>query len=116
MSQRRIPVPGIKGPDGAYQLPATQAQVDEALHKVIKEASSGDPDLDNLLSKCLTILDREVRHLMLLSLDKLSKDNAHSLREHTKLIMDLKKREKELLEDMPDEDLERLAAQEQDEE
>lgn len=106
MSERRIPVFGVKNADGSYaKVPPAETP---GAPPTVKEEPKADADLDNLLSKCLIILDREVRHLMMLSMEKLNKDNAHSLREHTKLIMDLKKREKELLDDLPEGELEKL--------
>lgn len=62
--------------------------------------------LDDLLEKNLVILYRETRQLLELSARGiLGKDNAHSVRENLKLIVDLKKKETDLLTTMTDEDL-----------
>lgn len=70
--------------------------------------------LTDLLEKNLALLYQETRYLMeeSRSQGKLSKDSAYAMRENMKLIMDLKKKERELLDALTVEELEQLAREE----
>lgn len=95
---------GIKDENGIYMpVPKIKAH-EEPL--VEMNTPMEDISLDKLLNNCLVLLDREIKELRKESvLGKLSKDSAHSLRENAKLILDLKKKEKELLDGMSEEEL-----------
>lgn len=75
------------------------------------EPQIGDISLDDLLSRCLRTLWREVRLLEMATHGgaKLTPIQADQLRDNTKLLMDLKKREKDLLDGLSDEELEELS-------
>lgn len=69
-----------------------------------------DISLDELLGKSLLILYREIRSLTEESTKgKLCKDSAQSLRDYIKLMNELKDKEKELLENLTNEQLKELA-------
>lgn len=66
-----------------------------------------DVDLKELLGKTRTILQREIKNLMSLSSKGLlDRDSSYSLVNYIKLLKDLIKDEKALLDDMTDEELE----------
>lgn len=68
-----------------------------------------DINLDDLISKHLLILYRETRSLMVESASgKLSKDSAISMRDNMRLLFELKKKERELLDNLTDEDIVKL--------
>ena len=65
--------------------------------------------------KIMTILDREINHLMMDSIKgKLSKDASASLVNYMKVLADLKKIEAEALEEMSDEQLAKIAGEKDD--
>lgn len=71
-----------------------------------KEEISSDINLSDLLERHLHILFRETKALMeQSSRGKLDRDAAHSMRENLKLILDLLKKEKEILQGFTGEDL-----------
>jgi len=75
-----------------------------------REPKASEVNLKDLIDKNLLILYRETRKLMVLSASDglLGKDSAHSVRENLKLMVDLKKKEKEVLDEMSDEDIKKL--------
>lgn len=90
----------------------------KAKEEAAKLASSKPTDppisgisLDDLLGKHLLLLYRETRSLMMESAngEKLSKESAQCLRDNLKLLLELKMREKDILEDLSDEELEKAA-------
>ncbi len=105
MSERRIPPP-LKDERGAYVKPEPPAP-----KPPYSEPALGDVTLDDLLARCIRILRREVKNLEESSSggSKLSKDQSNELRENVKLLMELKKREKELLDALSDDELDRMA-------
>ena len=76
----------------------------------IKDPLKSDISLTDLMDSHLLLLYRETRALLLESATggKLNKDSALSMRENLKLIMELRKKEKELLESMSDEEIKAL--------
>ncbi len=105
---RKIVIPGMKDATGAYVK--EPAPIPPA-PKPYVEPNRDDVSLDDLLSRCLITLWRQVYALQEASSGggKLTPAQALELRENTKLLMDLKKREKDLLDKMSDEELEELA-------
>lgn len=100
-----IPLPGIKDTNGAFIKPP-------AGPKKSRDPKPSDISLDDLLQKHLLLLYRETRVLLEQSMESsgLNKDDSLKMRENARLIMELKKRQKELLDDMSDEDLEKAAS------
>lgn len=93
--------------------PKTDLQVDrEAESKrqaVVKDIPLNDISIDKLLTDGLLGIYREVKNLLYLSAKgKLGKDSARDLRDTVKLLFELKDREKDLLENLSNEDLEKL--------
>ncbi len=87
-------------------------QLKEAEPKVVQppDPKLTDISLDELLSKSILILYREIRSLLLeSSTGKLCKDSAQSLRDYIKLLNELKEREKDVLESLSDEQLKEIA-------
>ncbi len=76
----------------------------------IRAPKAADINLSNLMDKHLLLLYRETKALMIESAkgNKLSKDSALAMRENLKLIMDLKKKEKDMLDNLSDEELSKL--------
>lgn len=108
MSERKIPG-GLKDETGAYiKLPKPVA-VEEAPYT---EPLRHDVSLDDLLSRCMLVLWREVYNLQEATSggSKLTKEQALELRENTRLLMELKKKEKDLLDGLSDEELADLAS------
>lgn len=96
-----------KDDNGAY-LPSGLVPPTKA--KRIREPSPSGINLSSLMDKHLLLLYRETKHLLTESASggKLSKDSSYAMRENLKLIMDLKKKEKELLDNLSNEDLAKL--------
>jgi hypothetical protein len=68
-----------------------------------------DISLDDLLGKSLLILYREIRNLLIESSGgKLDKDSSQNLRDYIKLLNELKTKEKDVLNTLSDEELEKL--------
>ncbi len=93
--------------------PKTDLQIDrEAEVKrqtVVKDIPSNDISIDRLLTDGLLGIYREVKNLLYLSAKgKLSSSDAKDLRDTVKLLFELKDREKDLLENLTNEDLEKL--------
>lgn len=77
---------------------------------VSEDIKMSDISLDDLLEKHLLVLYRETKSLLTESVHgKLSKDSSNCMRDNIKLLMDLKKKEKEILDNLSEEDLARLA-------
>lgn len=93
---------GIKDENGHY-VPSQPASK-------VADPIPSDINLSDLLNKHLLILYRETRSLLeeTATGKSLSKDRAHSMRENIKLLMDLIKKEKQLLESLPEEELKKL--------
>lgn len=67
----------------------------------VEEETYSGVNLGDLLEKHLNVFYRETRSLLERSSHgKLDKDSAHSMRENIKLLLDLKKKEKELLDEL----------------
>lgn len=68
-----------------------------------------DINLDSLLNRHLQLLYLETRQLEAEArAGKLPKDSAYAMRENLKLIMELKKKEKELLDNLTDDDITKM--------
>lgn len=68
--------------------------------------SVSDISSQRLIDKCLIALDREVRNLLVLSAaGKLKADHARDLRDHLKLLFEIKKQEQDSLAGLTDEEL-----------
>ncbi len=90
--------------------PVTMNWPDKEAPKVLDPVIS-DISVDNLIGKCLLILHREVTNLLMLSAKgKLEANGARDLRDTTKLLFELRDREKDILESM-DEDAVKKAAE-----
>ena len=97
---------GVKDENGIYQ---TVKVPEPEKPKKFRDPKASEISLDDLMEKHLTLLYRETRNLLMESSEgKLGKDSAHSMRENMKLIVELKKKEKEVLSDMSVEELEKL--------
>lgn len=73
----------------------------------VKDVQTSDISIDNLLQDGLLGIYREVKNLLYLSVrGKLNKDDAKDLRDTVKLLFELKDREKDLLENLTNEELE----------
>lgn len=80
----------------------------QQLAEKVKEASvpPSEISITRLIDDCLLILYREVKALNVLSEEgKLGVNQARNLRDHLKLLFDLKDREKDSLQGITDEDL-----------
>lgn len=87
-------------PKPATTIPAKEEIVVPPIH---------DISVQRLIDDSLVILYREVRNLMILSArGKLAPNDARDLRDHTKLLFELKEQESESLKDLTDEQLETL--------
>jgi hypothetical protein len=100
--------------------PTTQADIQKHEAKKLEQdrVSSVGPDkalsdvsIDGLIGDGLLCLDREMRNLKFATArGKLSAPEAKDLRDTVKLLFELKDREKELLEALGDEDLEKASS------
>jgi|SRR5579859_6734086 len=101
---RKIIQNALKDENGQYlPLPISKPP------KKHRDPKASDISLDDLMDKHLLLLYRETRMLLEESSGgKLSKDSANSMRENMKLIVELKKKEKELLDNLSNEELEEL--------
>lgn len=108
MSERRVPG-WLKDEHGAYvKVPAESKPAESVtLPTPYNEPLRHDIDLDDLISRCRLVLWREVHNLQIASAGgaKLTKDQAIELRENMKLLVELKKKEKDYLDSLPDEEL-----------
>ena len=69
-----------------------------------------DIAVDGLIAKCLLILHREVTNLLMLSAKgKLDDKSARDLKDTTKLLFELRDREKDILEAMDEDDVKKAA-------
>lgn len=93
---------GVKDDNGCYVRSRPEAPP--------KDPIPSEINLSDLLDKHLLVLYRETRTLLQDTSggEPLSKDRAHSMRENIKLLMDLIKKEKELLSSIPKEELDKL--------
>lgn len=70
------------------------------------EPVAHDISIQRLLDDCLLVLDREVRNLKIMSArGKLEASDARDLRDHAKLLFDMREKEQESLRGMTDEQL-----------
>ncbi len=89
----------------------TQVSLEEEVKRqsAVKDVASTDISIDRLLTDGLLGIYREVKNLLYLSAKgKLSSSDAKDLRDTVKLLFELKDREKDLLENLSNEDLEKL--------
>lgn len=93
---------GVKDSNGIFLPPTPKTE--------IKDPPKSDINLNDLLDSHLLLLYRQTRALLIASAQNglLGKDESHCMRENLKLIMELKKKEKELLDELSDEEIERL--------
>lgn len=86
------------------------ALIEKAQPKLYTEPMRHDVSLDDLLSRCLLVLWREVYNLQEASSGghKLNEEQAKELRENTRLLMELKRKEKDLLDGLSDDELKEL--------
>jgi len=98
----------IKDENGAYVR--SQSASSSAPPPPPQDPIPSEINLSELLDKHLLVLYRETRSLLQETAhgDPLTKDRAHSMRENIKLLMDLIKKEKELLSSLPKEELDKL--------
>ncbi len=82
---------------------------DNPLPPSLDPKSKDDLTLDNILSKQLLILFRVTNQLAHSSVSGLNKEEIMSLATCIKVTMDLKAKENELLDDLSDEELEKIA-------
>lgn len=102
MSNKRS-IPGYKDENGCYVKASEVLPVDIF-------SPTPDVSLDDILKRQLTALDRVTRQLTTKSsTGAMSKDEIQSLATVLKITMELKIREKEVLDDMDDEDLKKAA-------
>jgi hypothetical protein len=96
-----------KDENGIYLPPV---MVSPPKKKRVRDPKPADISLSDLMDKYLLLLYRETKHLLRESVSdgKLSKDSSHCMRENVRLIIDLKKKEKELLDSLSAEELDKL--------
>jgi hypothetical protein len=74
------------------------------------EPIAHDISIQRLLDDCLLVLDREVRNLKIMSArGKLEASDARDLRDHTKLLFEMKEQEQESLRGLTDDQLKEAA-------
>ncbi len=82
---------------------------------VLAQPKMADPllseiSVDKLIDDCLLVLHREIKNLLKLSVPgKLEANDARDLRDHLKLLFDLKERETAMLKGLTDDELHSLA-------
>ncbi len=80
--------------------------------KEIATQTLSDISVARLIDDCLVVLHREVKNLLMLSVKgKLDPNDARDLRDHLKLLFELKSRESESLRNLTDDELETAAKQ-----
>lgn len=101
-------VVGVQDESGAFLPPHMIPK--ETAKRGPKDPPKADINLDNLLDSYMLILFRETRSLLVATSKggKLTKDDAQSMRDNMKLVMELKKKERELLDSLTDTDIQRL--------
>lgn len=112
MSTRKV-VGGTKDAHGIYtptpkavEAPPTLATSHPSDPKV------SDISLDDLIGKHLLIIYRDTRQLLIESVTgKLSKESSQCLRDNLKLLLELKDREKDIFEDIPEEELRKIISE-----
>lgn len=83
------------------------APVDYTPKDKVPDIPISDISVDRLIDDSLLVLYRETKNLLMLSAKgKLDPNNARDLRDHLKLLFELKERERELLKGMTDAELE----------
>lgn len=89
--------------------PVAKEEATPAL-KRYKDPKAADISLKDLIDKHLLLMYRETKALLTESSTgaKLSKDSALCVRDNLKLLMELKKKEKDVLDALSDEDLQKL--------
>lgn len=116
MSERRIPG-GVKDENGIYTRIKAAEEVKptvsiEAQVAPLGLGSSGGPSdvsLDSILNRQLLALERVTKQLVIASSSgSMTKDEIQSLATCIKITLDLKAKEKELIDGMSDEELQRL--------
>ena len=96
-------VQGVKDESGSY-IKETPVSV------AVEDVTVVDLSLDSFMEKYLHLLHRETKALFLEAAQgKLSRDSSQSMRDNLKLIMELKKQEKQLLDNLTDDELKKLA-------
>lgn len=84
-------------------------QFDKKLEEVKVDTIQQDVSIERLIELGLTALDREIRNLTMASAKgKLDPAAARDLRDHLKLLFELKDREKDFLTQLTDEELQAL--------
>lgn len=90
-----------------YAKPTTEIPVTKAPELQVPLVS--DISIQRLIDDMLLVLYREVKNIQILSVKgKLDANTARDLRDHLKLLFELKDRENESLKGMTDEELENL--------
>jgi hypothetical protein len=90
-----------------YAKPTTEIPV--AKGPEIQAPLVSDISIQRLIDDMLLVLYREVKNIQILSVKgKLDANTARDLRDHLKLLFELKDRENESLKGMTDEDLQKL--------
>jgi len=104
---KKLIVPGVKDASGAY----IKTEEPKPKAKRFREPIASEISLNELMDKHLLLLFRETKMLLEESSkgQKLSKDSAHSMRENLKMIVDLKRKERELLDTLSTDELTKLA-------
>lgn len=93
------------------KIKTQQRAIDAAQDEVVVS----DISIARLIEDGLLVLFREIKNLKALSVNgKLPPNDARDLRDHLKLLFELKDREKGLLDTMSDEELEKLAKDDKD--
>lgn len=78
----------------------------------IRVPKANEISLTDLVNKHLLLLYRETRHLLVESTTgKLSKDSSTAMRENIRLLMEMKKKEKDLLDTLSNDELDALIKQ-----
>jgi len=84
--------------------------VDYTPKEKVPDIPVSEISIDRLIDDGLLVLYREIKNLMILSVKgKLEPNDARDLRDHLKLLFELKNREAELLKGMTDEELQAKA-------
>ncbi len=106
MSKRSIPG-ATKDAQGMYTPVAAPLKTEDA-PSVAPPSPTLDINLDKILEKQLTALDRATSFILAKCSSNPTKDDIQSLATCLKLTMELKTKEKEMLDELTDEDLESL--------
>jgi hypothetical protein len=89
-----------------YPKPSTTAPVDYTPREKVIDPPLSDISVQRLLDDALLALYREIKNLLLLSAKgKLSPTDARDLRDHSKLLFELREQEKDSLRHLTDDEL-----------